>query len=88
MHPESKGFIKLKSKNPFDHPLIQPNYLMEQIDVDRLMDGFKKLHDIMGQPDMQKVWDFAMDCKKYGDIRNDDKAFIILKIRRKKKTKI
>ena len=38
------------------------------------MDGVKKLHDIMTQPAMQKLWDYPMDCKKYGDIRDDDKA--------------
>ena len=39
IHAKSKGSIKLKSANPFDHPLIDPRYLEEQIDVDVLLDG-------------------------------------------------
>ena len=73
-HPESKGYVKLKSSDPFEYPLIQPNYLKEQIDVDRLIDGFRKLDAIMKQPPLNKLWDKRMDCKIYGDIDNDDKA--------------
>ena len=29
MRQASRGWIKLKSKNPKEHPLIQPNYLSE-----------------------------------------------------------
>lgn len=39
--PESRGWIRLKSKNPYDCPLIDPNYFAEKIDVDRLVEGAK-----------------------------------------------
>ena len=39
LHAKSKGFIKLKSANPFEHPIIDPRYLTEQMDVDVLLDG-------------------------------------------------
>ncbi|XP_071807433.1 choline dehydrogenase, mitochondrial-like [Asterias amurensis] len=32
MRETSKGYLKLRSKNPTDHPIIQPNYLDTEID--------------------------------------------------------
>ena len=73
-HPVSKGYVKLRSADPFEYPEIQPNYLREQIDVDRLMYGVKVMDKIMQQAVMKKIWDKRMDCRAYGDIYNDDKA--------------
>eukprot|EP01084_Bolivina_argentea_P305590 527924_1 len=72
LHPESKGWIKLKSSNPFDYPLIQPNYLKEQFDVDVLMEGYKIIDEIMYQPSMKQMWDEKIYCKKYGNIVNNN----------------
>lgn len=41
LRPESKGVIQLKSKNPFDYPLIYPNYFKEDIDMKTLIEGVK-----------------------------------------------
>lgn len=41
LRPKSRGFIKLKSVNPFDQPLIQPNYLEDPEDVATLVAGIK-----------------------------------------------
>ena len=37
--PASVGYIRLNSTNPFDHPLINPNYLAEDDDVEILLEG-------------------------------------------------
>ena len=37
--PESRGYIRLRSSDPQDHPVIQPNYLTVQRDVDTLVAG-------------------------------------------------
>ncbi|KAJ8871914.1 hypothetical protein PR048_028254 [Dryococelus australis] len=37
MHPRSRGSIKLASTDPYDKPLIYPNYFSEQEDVDVLV---------------------------------------------------
>ena len=41
LQPKSVGSVRLRSANPFDHPLIDPNYLAEEQDVDVLLDGEK-----------------------------------------------
>ena len=39
LHPKSVGSIRLKSQNPFDYPLIDPEYLEDEQDVEILLDG-------------------------------------------------
>ncbi len=46
IRPESRGWIRLRSNNPFDPPLIQPNYLGVESDVKLLVDGTKLARDI------------------------------------------
>jgi choline dehydrogenase len=41
LRPESTGEIKLRSRNPHDHPLIYPNYLATRKDCDTLVEGIK-----------------------------------------------
>ncbi|RWS25260.1 glucose dehydrogenase-like [FAD: quinone] [Leptotrombidium deliense] len=44
--PESKGYIELKSKNPYDKPKIDPMHLTVEKDVNRLADGVRKASEI------------------------------------------
>ena len=39
LHPRSKGTIKLRSSNPSDPPLINPNYLSHAVDIKVLAEG-------------------------------------------------
>ncbi|EFN74792.1 Glucose dehydrogenase [acceptor] [Camponotus floridanus] len=41
LRPKSRGMIKLRSTNPFDHPLIYPNYFKEPEDMATLIEGVK-----------------------------------------------
>ncbi|XP_073985159.1 glucose dehydrogenase [FAD, quinone]-like [Rhodnius prolixus] len=41
LRPKSKGFLKLRSKNPFDYPLIYPNYFFDPFDMKTLVEGVK-----------------------------------------------
>ncbi len=41
LRPKSRGFIKLRTNNPFDHPIIQPNYLQEPEDILTFVAGMK-----------------------------------------------
>lgn len=46
MQPLSRGTVRLKSDNPFDHPLIEPNYLSRTEDLDALVDGVEIAREI------------------------------------------
>lgn len=39
LHPKSKGSIRLQSDDPFDPPLIDPNYLDHPDDVKTMLKG-------------------------------------------------
>ena len=41
LRPKSRGYIKLRSKNPLDPPIINPRYLTDERDVHTLVDGMK-----------------------------------------------
>ena len=49
LRPESRGFIALKSLNPLDPPLIQPNYLATENDKRTLREGVKIARDVFQQ---------------------------------------
>ncbi|MFZ5779487.1 MAG: GMC family oxidoreductase [Pseudomonadota bacterium] len=47
LRPESRGTIRLKSRDPKEHPLIDANYLAERSDLDTLVAGVKIGRDIL-----------------------------------------
>jgi choline dehydrogenase-like flavoprotein len=50
LRPQSRGSVQLASKDPLTPPLIDPNFLGERDDVERLVRGFKLLRHILSQP--------------------------------------
>ncbi|MGB1448259.1 MAG: GMC family oxidoreductase [Flavobacteriaceae bacterium] len=49
LHPKSRGTVSLASAHMSDAPVIQPNFLSEQEDVDRLIKGGKIALEVMEQ---------------------------------------
>lgn len=56
---QSKGYLTLKSGDPMDYPLIYPNYLSEQRDVDILVEGIKLMINIT-KTDALKKWNIKI----------------------------
>ena len=50
MRPLSRGRVTLASSDPLAAPLIDPNFLADKDDVDRLVKGFKQMRTILSQP--------------------------------------
>lgn len=48
VRPMSRGWIRLASSNPLDKPLVNPNYLSAEADVERLIQGMQIARDIFG----------------------------------------
>lgn len=72
LHPKSKGTVRLRSSNPEDPPLIDPNYLAEDIDVKVLVEGFQFARRLI-HTQVMKDWDMTLtnrllpDCAKLGN---------------------
>ncbi|WP_201740763.1 GMC family oxidoreductase [Rhodoferax sp. TS-BS-61-7] len=50
LRPYSRGSVRLASKDPMEAPLIDPNFLGERDDVERLVRGFKLMRTVLQQP--------------------------------------
>ena len=48
--PQSRGAIKLRSANPLDAPLIDPNYFTDPYDRRTMVAGLRQVRDILAQP--------------------------------------
>jgi len=54
LHPHSIGNIRLRTNNPLDHPIIEPNYFNNEIDAKILRVGLRIVMDIMNSKAMAK----------------------------------
>jgi len=59
LRPTSLGSITLKSTNPFEPPVINPNYLSTQHDVDVLVRGMRVLTRVAHTPPLSNILDHA-----------------------------
>ncbi|MBE7367272.1 GMC family oxidoreductase [Ramlibacter pallidus] len=50
LRPKSRGSVGLKSADPLAAPRIDPNFLADPDDVQRLVRGFKAMRNILAQP--------------------------------------
>lgn len=56
--PESLGYVRAKSLDPFTDPAIQPNYLSHPVDQKAMVDGIKLARRLLGTGAMSKYIDF------------------------------
>merc|ERR1712080_21537 len=63
--PKSRGYIKLSSSDPQDHPIIQPNYFSDSHDIKTLAAGLRLSLKMTETQAMKsagvEVWDFKTE---------------------------
>ena len=77
LRPESRGTVKIASKDPFEDPLIDPNYLSVQSDIDTMVDGYKRMMEIMNTEPLSNY----KNIRNPIDINNDQAIVNALKER-------
>ncbi|NBT39147.1 MAG: GMC family oxidoreductase [Alphaproteobacteria bacterium] len=54
LRPESKGWVRLKSRDPRDNPLVQPNYLESEVDKLLTVAGIRLMDEIFSTDPLGK----------------------------------
>jgi choline dehydrogenase len=71
-HPKSRGYVRIRSADPFAQPEIQPNYFADRHDQQTIIEGVKMLRDIAGQKAFRDLWSDEIlpgpTCKSDTDI--------------------
>ncbi|XP_021368482.1 glucose dehydrogenase [FAD, quinone]-like [Mizuhopecten yessoensis] len=55
LRPKSRGYIRLKSRDPFDYPDIDPNYLEHPDDVHTLIEAIRFVEKMVGTNTLNSV---------------------------------
>ena len=50
LRQDSRGYLKVRSTDPREHPMIDPNYLQTERDIRVMREGVKITREIMAQP--------------------------------------
>jgi choline dehydrogenase len=58
--PESTGFVRARSADPFEDPMIQPNYLSDPMDRRVLLAGLKLARRLLHTPELAHYFDGDM----------------------------
>ena len=68
--PESSGWVRARSSDPFAKPLIQPNYLLDSIDQRCIVGGIKLARRLLGTPELAEY--YAGEEVPGAEVRSDD----------------
>lgn len=68
--PQSTGFVRARSANPFETPVVQPNYLAEEIDQRILLAGMHLGRRLMRTSLLAPY--FERETAPGGDVQTDD----------------
>ena len=55
--PHSSGYVRIRSANPDETPIVQPNYLVAEADQRITLTGLKLAREILHRPEMSQYFD-------------------------------
>ncbi|MFQ3334617.1 MAG: choline dehydrogenase [Woeseiaceae bacterium] len=82
LRPKSRGSLTLSSSDPFESPIIDPNFLSDKDDVKTMINGYKKMIEILNEEPMSKYTKNPID----GKINENNDSDIETAIRNKSDT--
>jgi choline dehydrogenase len=56
--PQSRGYVRIRSADPFEAPMIQPNYLVEESDRRVLIAGMKLARRLLRTKPLEPYFDY------------------------------
>src|SRR3977135_802879 len=68
--PESRGYVRLRSADPFTPPIIQTNYLVEELDRRVVVAGMKLARRLMASQPLSKY--YAYEDFPGPNVQSDD----------------
>ncbi len=76
LYPRSRGTIRLASSDPRQHPLIDPNYLDAEEDLEIMVEGAKQAYNISTQPALAEITTAHLSPEEAPETNADWAAFI------------
>ncbi|GFY77559.1 glucose dehydrogenase, partial [Trichonephila inaurata madagascariensis] len=78
LHPKGTGYVILRSRNPHDPPIINPEYFSHSDDLEMIVTGLKKCKEIGESEPLRKIGSKRFStvypgCEKF--LNNDDEYF-------------
>jgi choline dehydrogenase len=71
--PYSTGYVRARSSNPFEDPLVQPNYLQDERDQQVLLAGMRQARRLLRSPELGR---FFLDENLPGDAATSDQELL------------
>ncbi|XP_053671422.1 glucose dehydrogenase [FAD, quinone]-like [Anopheles nili] len=76
LHPQSEGYVKLRSADPLADPIVQPNFFDDPTDVEWMLDGIREVRRILESPMMRQHGarfseHRVSNCRRYEALSDD-----------------
>jgi choline dehydrogenase len=71
------GTISLKSNDPFDHPIVNPNYFEEEDDIRVLTEGMKLARKVAAASPLKEIVEKEMMCVGCENMNPNSEEYLV-----------